>query len=169
MGYLYSYYQLFKNHSNDIKTAYVCLRCIAYCYFIQEYLFSFTDLEGKSMEPTFNEFGDVSLLDKRVNLMKVFFPKKSLEMFTKNDIVSVINPFDKNTKLCKRILAVEGERVYLQDKDNYVDIPKNHVWIEGDNKDNSLDSRAFGPISKHLIVGKVVAKIYPFNERKIYH
>lgn len=30
------------------------------------------------------------------------------------------------------------------------------VWVEGDNKENSTDSRNFGPISRVEIVGKVV-------------
>lgn len=35
-------------------------------------------------------------------------------------------------------------------------VPYGHVWVEGDNSRNSLDSRENGPISKGLVVGKAV-------------
>ncbi|KAF2023154.1 LexA/Signal peptidase [Setomelanomma holmii] len=35
-------------------------------------------------------------------------------------------------------------------------VPYGHVWLEGDNARNSLDSRESGPISKSLIEGKAV-------------
>lgn len=38
--------------------------------------------------------------------------------------------------ICKRVLFVEGENT-----PNGIMIPKNHIWIEGDNKDYSFDSR----------------------------
>ncbi|KAL5116179.1 hypothetical protein ACEQ8H_005956 [Pleosporales sp. CAS-2024a] len=38
----------------------------------------------------------------------------------------------------------------------HVVVPFGHVWIEGDNWRRSLDSRDIGPISKSLIMGKVV-------------
>jgi inner membrane protease subunit 2 len=36
-------------------------------------------------------------------------------------------------------------------------VPYGHVWVEGDNWRNSLDSNDFGPISRGLIEGKAVA------------
>jgi type IV secretory pathway protease TraF len=41
-------------------------------------------------------------------------------------------------------------------------IPKNHIWIEGDNKFNSKDSRLFGPISNELVLGIVRYRVWPF-------
>jgi inner membrane protease subunit 2 len=37
------------------------------------------------------------------------------------------------------------------------EVPKGHVWVEGDNKDGrkTLDSLHYGPISMSLIQGKV--------------
>ena len=46
-------------------------------------------------------------------------------------------------------------------------IPKGHVWIEGDNKRVSNDSRNFGPIPLGLIHGTVEARIWPLNKIKI--
>lgn len=43
-------------------------------------------------------------------------------------------------------------------------IPKGHVWIEGDNKLLSNDSRNFGPVPVGLIHGIVEARIWPPNK-----
>ena len=119
------------------------------------------------MEPTFNQFGDVGLIDKTVNFFRLFDSDIGINQLKSNDIVSVVNPFIANKRLCKRIIAVQNEKVILdKEKDNYIIIPKNHIWIEGDNKDNSLDSRMFGPVSKHLVVGRVVARIWPLDKIK---
>lgn len=42
------------------------------------------------------------------------------------------------------------------------EIPKGHIWVEGDNSAKSLDSRDFGPIPYGLIRGKVMCKVIPF-------
>lgn len=43
-------------------------------------------------------------------------------------------------------------------------IKPGEVFVMGDNRPNSLDSRAFGPIDLNSIVGKLSFRIYPFNE-----
>ena len=58
----------------------------------------------------------------------------------------------KNTKyIIKRIKAVAGERY----KSNSV-VPNGCVFVVGDNESKSLDSRHFGSIPIHAIVGVVV-------------
>jgi signal peptidase I len=42
----------------------------------------------------------------------------------------------------------------------------NQVFVMGDNRQNSLDSRIFGPISDGDIVGKLQLRIFPFNKFK---
>ncbi len=40
------------------------------------------------------------------------------------------------------------------------------VFVMGDNRGNSLDSRIFGPIADKDIVGKLTLRIFPFNKLK---
>lgn len=40
------------------------------------------------------------------------------------------------------------------------------VWVQGDNRDNSVDSRSWGPISRQDLMGKVTKIIFHYNSRK---
>jgi len=40
-------------------------------------------------------------------------------------------------------------------------VPSGHLWLEGDNPDNSTDSRTYGPVPAALVRGTVVAKLWP--------
>jgi signal peptidase I len=44
---------------------------------------------------------------------------------------------------------------------NLCQVPKGHVWLQGDNAYNSTDSRHYGPIPYALIQGKVFYRIWP--------
>lgn len=48
-----------------------------------------------------------------------------------------------------------------------VHVPLGHVWIEGDNYENSADSRLYGPIPIGLIQSRVLGRIWPFSDLKL--
>lgn len=56
----------------------------------------------------------------------------------------------KDANLCKRIVGVEGSII-----DGEV-VPKDTVYVLGDNRDFSLDSRIIGYVAISDIVGKVI-------------
>jgi signal peptidase I len=43
------------------------------------------------------------------------------------------------------------------------EIPKGHIWVMGDNRNRSSDSRVFGPIKESKIVGRAILRIWPLN------
>jgi signal peptidase I len=47
-------------------------------------------------------------------------------------------------------------------------VGENEVFVAGDNRTNSLDSRSFGPVSSDDIVGKLVFRILPANKFDSY-
>ena len=82
----------------------------------------------------------------------------------------------------KRVIGLPGEEIeYNGDKlyvngkevnDTYgqnvtenfkVSVPKNKYFVLGDNRQNSMDSRFFGPFKKEKILGKTKFVIFPFD------
>ncbi len=47
-------------------------------------------------------------------------------------------------------------------------VPEGQVFVCGDNRTNSLDSRSFGTISSKDIVGKLTIRIFPINNFKSF-
>lgn len=45
-----------------------------------------------------------------------------------------------------------------------VKVPAGRVWVMGDNRPNSADSRVFGPIRESSIVGRAIVKVWPFSQ-----
>lgn len=105
------------------------------------------------------------------------------------DIITFTDPSDPNRVLIKRVIATAGQTVDLVDGDLYVDgvlmdepytngepsydlhsdirypytVPEGYVWVMGDNRTNSADSRAFGPVSLDSVTGRAVVKYWPLE------
>lgn len=86
------------------------------------------------------------------------------------DIVILRSP--RNPRMCitKRLVGLEGDTItYVadpnkDDKQETVVVPKGHVWIEGDNKYKSNDSRNFGPVPYGLIESRLFWKVSPLKD-----
>jgi signal peptidase I len=84
----------------------------------------------------------------------------------------------------KRVIALPGETIEGKSGNIYINgrqlvepylaeepvgdfpaktIPDGHVWVMGDNRNRSSDSRVFGPIKKSKIVGRAILRIWPLN------
>jgi signal peptidase I len=49
-----------------------------------------------------------------------------------------------------------------------VTLGKNQLFVSGDNRPDSLDSRAFGPINANQVVGKLVLRVFPINKAEVF-
>lgn len=133
-----------------------------------------TIVYGQSMEPNLSE-------RQRLIIDKVgyrFYPPQ------RNDIV-VLNIPGMDEMLVKRVIGLPGETVELRRGIVYVNNeplpePFPHdlgyqstvaitlgplsYFVMGDNRDNSNDSRSFGPVKREHIVGRVWLRYWPLSE-----
>ena len=60
-----------------------------------------------------------------------------------------------------------GDKLINENPSNVdVTLDTNQIFVSGDHRDNSLDSRVFGPIDAHNIIGKLVIRVLPLNTVK---
>ena len=111
-------------------------------------------VDGRSMCPTFNQSGG----HDRVVLNRMF--GGSVE---RGDVVVLRSPKSQQQLLIKRIVGVEGDSVQSLSGERLV-VPSGQVWVEGDNKTCSQDSRQFGPVDKALVEARVALKVWPLRE-----
>ena len=91
----------------------------------------------------------------------------------------------KDSSIIKRVIATEGQTVRIQNGIVYVDgapfeadftyfpdvdsmaeitVSEGHIFVMGDNRIVSLDSRVLGEIDERTVIGKVLFRIAPFSE-----
>ena len=140
-------------------------------------------VNGESMLPTLNH-GDwltISSINPTID---------------RGDIVVITQPNTLNEPLIKRVIAVGGDTLKINfvtgevfvngevieepyiyaptarpgDFKEPIKIPEGYVFVMGDNRNNSLDSRfdTIGIIDERYILGVANARVYPFGEWEIY-
>lgn len=47
-------------------------------------------------------------------------------------------------------------------------LSEHQIFVSGDNRPNSLDSRAFGPINADQVIGKLILRVFPIDKAKVF-
>jgi len=89
-----------------------------------------------------------------------------LYRFCHGDIVIARSPADPHKIVCKRIVGTPGDKIRVNF--SHVTVPEGHIWLEGDNKDDSTDSRTYGAVPQALVLGKAFCRIWPLNAIHIF-
>ncbi|NUQ39149.1 MAG: signal peptidase I [Caldilineales bacterium] len=139
---------------------------------IHLFLAQATRVEGYSMEPTL--YGQQRLIVEKLTYR--------LRPPARGEIVVIHVPGYGDEMLIKRVIGLPGEQVEVRDGQVFVDgqalrepylagltygdypatqVPEQHVFVMGDNRNNSNDSRAFGPIASAEIVGRAWLRYWP--------
>jgi signal peptidase I len=139
---------------------------------VNTYVAQATTIEGPSMQPNLY-YGERVMVEK-VTYHLFHGPRRG-------DIVVVDVP-DSTEPLIKRVVALSGETIEIRGGQVYIDgepieepwveytatqdfppttVPPLHVFIIGDNRPNSRDSRAFGPVHVDQIEGRALFIYWP--------
>src|ERR1700712_1603533 len=152
-----------------------------YATLIVTFGFQVARVAGLSMAPTLEDH-DRLIVNKLV--YEIGEPRPG-------DIVMLYYPLNPEKMFVKRVIAREGDtvrivdgRVYVNDvplHDDYVPaefrshddwgpqgIQQGYYFVMGDHRNNSSDSRHWGPVPKKYIVGKVKVRWWPLQDARIF-
>ena len=152
-----------------------------YATLIVTFGFQVARVEGRSMEPTLEDQDRlvVNKLAYRIHDPKV------------GDIVMLLHPNNPSQTLVKRIVAEPGDMVAFREglvlrngvvsEEDFIPedrrsredrasvvVPEGYYFVLGDHRNNSSDSRAFGPVPKKYILGRVQVRWWPLATAKLY-
>jgi len=143
-------------------------------------------VEGASMQPNFED-GQYLIIDE------ISYRFNSPQ---RGDVAIFHPPTDSKTYYIKRVIGLPGETVELREGNIYIyndeypegfrlnesnyliksritqigktSLKDNEYYLVGDNRDNSLDSRRFGPVKIDNIKGKVFVRAFPFDDFGVF-
>jgi signal peptidase I len=158
------------------------LSAAVYATLIVTFGFQVARVDGRSMSPTLEDH-DRLIVNKLAYEIGEPLP---------GDIVMLYYPRDPEKMFVKRVIAKEGDTVRIVDgrvtvndlplhDEDYVPseyrshddwgpqvVQDGYYFVMGDHRNNSSDSRHWGPVPKKYIVGKVKVRWWPLQDARIF-
>lgn len=113
------------------------------------------------MLPTIRVEGDIIVQENLSSWRRT----KLVRPLRRGDLITYTLPHNPRLQGCKRIVGLPGDVVCVDPsgvsgeaaRGEMVAVPKGHLWVQGDNMQNSTDSRDFGPLPLGLVRGRPFA------------
>ncbi len=155
------------------------LIAVVLAFFIRYYIVELYMVEGPSMRPTL-------LNGERLVVNKFIYRFKAPQ---RGDVLVFRYPKDPSRDFIKRVVAVPGDSIEMKDGRIFLngqllnepfilertrgsfplkEVPEGHIFVMGDNRNNSEDSRFsdVGFVPFDLIKGKAVVVFWPLDQMK---
>ena len=154
---------------------------MVYAVLIITFVFQIARVDGQSMAPTLEDHDRLF-----VNKLQYRFASPQ-----RGDIVMLYYPVDPDKMFVKRVIAQPGDTLRIVDgrvfvngavmRDEFVAaeyrshddfgpevVPAGYYYVMGDHRNNSSDSRQWGPVPKKYIVGKIQARWWPVPHARVF-
>lgn len=120
--------------------------------FVRAFLLEIVSIPSESMVPTLVP-GDQVLVNRFLYSGPAFglLPRRPVG---RGDVVLFRPPFDRRQEFVKRCVGLAG------DWEGGGVLAPETVWMEGDARENSLDSRRFGAVPTDALEGRVLAVVW---------
>jgi signal peptidase I len=168
--------------SELFEYAKIILVALVIALLVRTYVAEARLIPSESMLPTL-KIGDRLIVDK------IFYEINGIKDIHRGDIVVFDPPPAANSKndipFIKRVIGLPGETISIKRGTVYINgeplnepylseepagdfkpfvIPDGTIFLMGDNRNNSHDSRFWGPLPLQNIIGVAEFRYYPFNE-----
>ena len=131
-------------------------------------------VDGSSMEPNFHD-GDYVIVNRMAY---------RLGDIQRGDVIVFPYPLEPEDDYIKRVIGLPGDRVAIYGGAVYVNgqpliepyiaeqprsdlaefiVPESYVYVMGDNRNESSDSRSWGPLKIDEIIGRAIFRYWPFK------
>ena len=155
---------------------------VAASFLIITFLYQPVRVEGTSMQPELRD-------QDRLFINKFAY---HFENISRGDVVVFHYPLDPSKSYIKRIIALPGDTLSVDEGRVYVNgqrieepyvprsfrdrrsipeivIPRGDYFVMGDHRSISSDSRDFGPVARDLIYGKAAFVYWPADNMGVIH
>ena len=165
-----------------VEWALVIVGALGAALLIKTFLFQAFFIPSASMEPTLH-IGDRVLVNK-LSYKFGDIERGDLVVFKRPDVAEEEAAVVRD--LIKRVIALPGETVEARDGSIYINgkrleedylptgtlsenlpsqvVPAGKIWVMGDNRTNSRDSRVLGAIDADTVHGRAFVRIWPLGD-----